>query len=159
MLDMPDNENQNTLNDTSDHTKPPQILMAFDFGMKRIGTAIGQTVTQSAKPLENIPARDGIPDWEKLDKLIKVWEPSVFIVGLPLNMDGSEQEITLAVKRFGKRLSARYQLPTHFNDERMSSLEAREHLFADGGYRALQNNDIDSVAAKLILESWMRNKS
>ncbi len=133
----------------------PLVALGFDFGMKRIGAAVGQTVTRSATPLNVLPATDGIPDWQTIDELVKQWQPTVLVVGLPLNMDGSAQTITHAAKRFGERLVNRYQLPVHYIDERLTSVDARAKLYADGGYRALKNNSIDSVAAQLILETWM----
>ena len=73
---------------------PLSILLGFDFGMKRIGVAVGQTVTQSARPLKTIKAKEGVPDWDEIEQLIKIWQPDAFIVGIPLNMDGTEQLLT-----------------------------------------------------------------
>lgn len=131
------------------------ILLGFDFGMKRIGVAVGQTITQSARPLETFKAKNGVPEWEKLTKLIKIWQPDALIVGIPLNMDGTEQPLTALAKEFADSLRERYKLPVYGFDERLSTKDARERLFAQGGYKALQNGQVDSVAAQLILQNWL----
>lgn len=132
-----------------------RIVLGFDFGTKRIGVAVGQTVTQSARPLETLQTNYGTPPWEKLDKLIKAWQPDALVIGIPLNMDGSEQPFTLAAQGFSHALHERYQLPVYGVDERLSTKDARERLFQQGGYKALQNGQVDSVAAQLILQNWL----
>ncbi len=132
-----------------------RILLGFDFGMKRIGVAVGQTVTQSARPLETLKANQGVPSWEKVDKLMKSWQPDALVVGIPLNMDGTEQDLTRLAKDFLNALEERYQLPVFGMDERLSTKDARERLFQQGGYKALQNGQVDSVAAQLILQQWL----
>jgi len=123
-----------------------EILLGFDFGMKRIGVAVGQTVTRTARPLGVIPAKAGEPQWEPLDKMIKTWQPDALIVGIPLNMDGTEQALTVAAKKFADLLKKRFELPIYGIDERLTTKDAREQLFTKGGYKALQNTQIDSVA-------------
>jgi putative Holliday junction resolvase len=135
-----------------------RVLLGFDFGMKRIGVAVGQTVTESAKPLATLQANEGKPQWDELNKLIKKWEPDAFIVGIPLNMDGSEQPLTQSARHFASELQARFNLPVYEMDERLSSKDARERLFAQGGYKALQNGQVDRVAAQLILQNWLTHK-
>lgn len=136
----------------------PSTLIGFDFGMKRIGLAVGQTVTKSARPLKMIKANQGIPDWQALDKIIKIWMPDAFIVGVPLNMDGTEQSLTAHVYEFMNQLSVRYTIPVYGMDERLSTVEARDRLFQTGGFKALQNGQVDSVAAQLILQNWLNLK-
>lgn len=131
-----------------------EILLGFDFGMKRIGVAVGQTVTKTARPLTVIQAAQGIPQWDALSKLIKTWQPDALVVGIPLNMDGTEQAVTLAARAFADALRERYKLPVYGIDERLTTREAREQLFSQGGYKALQKTQIDSVAAQLILQTW-----
>ena len=132
-------------------------LLGFDFGTKSIGVAVGQTVTKSAKPLTVIKVKDDNLDWSKFAQLIGEWKPDVLIVGLPLNMDGSEQAITQVVKQFANDLQQKFNLPVHLVDERLTTVEARAKLFEEqGGYRALQKPAIDAMAAQLILESWMQ---
>lgn len=130
------------------------ILLGFDFGMKRIGVAVGQTITQTASPLETIKANQGIPQWDRLDKLLKKWQPDALVVGIPLNMDGTEQPLTQAAQSFADLLREHYQLTVYGIDERLSTKDARERLFNQGGYKALQNGQVDSVAAQLILQNW-----
>ncbi|MGD9107767.1 MAG: Holliday junction resolvase RuvX [Gammaproteobacteria bacterium] len=132
-------------------------LLGFDFGTKSIGVAVGQTVTKSAKPLTAIKVKDDRPDWPKIIQLIDEWKPDALIVGLPLNMDGSEQAITQVVKKFADDLQRKFNLPVHLVDERLTTVEARAKLFEEqGGYRALRKPNIDAMAAQVILESWMQ---
>ena len=131
------------------------VALGFDFGMKRIGVAVGQTLTQSARALTTLSARDGIPNWDEVKKLITHWGPDCLVVGLPLNMDGTYQPVTHAAKRFANRLKNRFTLPVHLIDERLSSVDARAQLYAEGGYRAVSQGMIDSVAAQVILQTWM----
>lgn len=132
-----------------------EIVLGFDFGTKRIGIAVGQMVTKTARPLTTLQAVNGVPSWNKLDKLIHIWQPDACIIGIPFNMDGTKQPVTEAARQFAKQLQERYQLPIYEMDERLSTQEARERLFAQGGYKALQNGQIDSVAAQLILQNWL----
>jgi len=135
---------------------PPEILLGFDFGTKRIGVAVGQIITQTARPLDTIKANNGEPQWDSLNKLIKTWQPDALIVGIPLNMDGTEQFITQKARQFADQLAEHYQLPVHGVDERLTTKAAREYLFNEGGYKALQQGQVDSVAAQLILQTWLR---
>lgn len=132
----------------------PQRLMAFDFGMKRMGVAIGQTLTRSATPLETLSMKDGVPVWENILRLIQRWKPDALIVGIPLNMDGTDQPITHTARNFAANLAEKTELPVHQMDERLTTKAAREQLFSEGGYKALQNGQVDAYAAKLILENW-----
>lgn len=137
------------------NTTASEILLGFDFGMKRIGVAVGQTVTKTARPLTIIKATDGKPQPDALKKLIKIWRPSALIVGIPLNMDGTEQKVTHAARTFADMLRKEFQLPVHEVDERLTTKAARENMFEEGGYKALQNGQVDSVAAQLILQNWL----
>jgi putative holliday junction resolvase len=132
----------------------PRILIAFDFGMKRIGVAIGQTITQTARPLDTIQAKDGVPNWNAIQHLIKKWLPDALIVGIPLNMDGTNQKISSHAREFAQRLRERFKLPVYETDERLTTKDAREQLFNAGGYKALQDGQVDRVAAQLILQNW-----
>jgi len=129
-------------------------ILAFDFGLARIGVAVGQTVTNTATPLATLKAKDGIPDWQIVKKLIQEWQPTRLIVGEPFNMDSSEQEITKRARKFANRLHGRFGLPFEMFDERLTSAAAREEIFEYGGYKKLKKTKIDSIAAALILESW-----
>lgn len=133
-----------------------ELFMAFDFGYKNIGVAIGQKLTLSASPLPIIRANKGIPHWPEIEKVIQQWQPIALIVGLPTCIDGTNLYITKPAKRFANQLGIRFKLPVHLIDERLSTKEARSRLFAEGGYRHLQESEIDSTAACIILEQWLR---
>lgn len=131
-----------------------KILLAFDFGKKRIGVAVGQTVTKSARPLITIAAKDGKANWQDITPLINKWRPDALIVGIPLNMDGTEQPISSDARAFANALKEQYNLPVFEMDERLTTKDARERLFAEGGFKALQSGQVDQVAAQLILQNW-----
>jgi len=132
--------------------KPKALtLLGFDFGTKRIGTAVGQSITHRASALSAIPARDGIPNWEALDALVAQWKPDAFVVGLPFNMDDSESELLVRARKFGNRLNGRYYKPCYGIDERLSSFEARGQIM-----RGESTAQLDCLAAQLILETWLQ---
>lgn len=134
--------------------KLPRILFGIDFGTKRIGVAVGQTVTRTSRPLDTIPAKNGVPNWDIFDKLITKWQPDAIVVGIPLNMDGTEQRLTQIAREFATELKKRYQLIIYTVDERLTTKDARERLFDAGGYKALADGQVDRVAAQLILQNW-----
>lgn len=129
-------------------------LLAFDFGSKSIGVAYGQSVTRTATELPTLPARDGIPDWQKIAQLIADWRPQRLLVGLPLNMDGTESEFGLRARKFGNRLHGRFGLPVVMFDERLSTREAKSEAANRGHKGNYREAKVDSIAARLILESW-----
>ncbi len=135
-------------------------ILAFDFGLARIGVAIGQTITATANPLETLKANQGQPDWSLIEKLIKEWQPKLLLVGEPFNMDNTDQSITVKARKFANRLHGRFGLNVEMFDERLTSASARDEIFSFGGYKKLKKTQIDSIAAALILESWLsENKS
>lgn len=134
-----------------------KTILGFDFGLRFIGTAIGQSLTSTASPLTTLSAREGIPHWPDIDKLIKTWEPDALVVGIPSNMDGTEQSITQAARDFSRSLEERYHLPVFNMDERLSTKEAKEKIFATKGYKGLTRATVNAVAAQLILESWFQS--
>jgi len=138
-------------NVTASSNKPSRTFLGFDYGLQRIGVAVGQELTATASPLTTVRANDGKPDWDAISKLFAQWQPDEVVVGLPLNMDGSESELSHRAQRFGNQLHGRYNLPAHFMDERLTSLQAEAELRG----RAHKKADIDKVAAKIILESWL----
>jgi putative pre-16S rRNA nuclease len=131
-----------------------EVALAFDFGLRRIGVAVGQTITQSANPLTVLLAEKGEPDWQQVSQLISQWRPTALVVGLPYQMEGGEQAISFAARQFARKLKAQFNLPVHLVDERLTTQEAKRQLQASGV--KLKDTAIDSFAAKLILESWMR---
>lgn len=133
----------------------PRTLLGFDFGSKRIGIAVGQELTHTATALVTLSSPDGGPDWDGIGKLIKEWQPDALVVGLPLNLDGSESETARLARRFGNRLAGRYNLPVFTADERLSSSEAEAILAEQGRF---DKADIDKLAAQLILQGWLENQ-
>lgn len=130
-------------------------ILAFDYGTQKIGVAIGQSFTGTATPLPEIKARDGQPDWNQVATLIEEWQPDAFVVGVPINMDGSEFELTQRARKFGQRLHGRFGKPWFEMDERLTSFEAREQRNAQGNRSgAGKGGLVDSIAASLILQSW-----
>ena len=131
-----------------------RTVLAFDFGTKSIGVAVGQEITGTASPLPALKARDGIPDWDHIGKLIKEWKPDILIVGLPLNMDGTEQEMTQRARKFANRLHGRFRVAVETCDERLTTTDAKSMLFELGGYKKLTKDKVDSVSACVIFASW-----
>jgi len=131
----------------------PRTLLGFDFGTRRIGIAVGQELTGTARPLATLTSRDGGPDWAAIGRLIEEWQPAALVVGIPCHMDGSEMELTRLAARFGNRLRGRYNLPVFTVDERLTSAEA-EALLREEGSR-FGKEAVDQVAAQLILQSWL----
>lgn len=134
---------------------PEQTLFGFDFGSKRIGIAVGQTLTKTAHALTQIN-NNTEPQWAALDVLITEWQPKTLIVGLPLNMDDTVGRLTKAAKKFAQQLQERYKLPVELIDERLSSREARERLQQQGKKKP-DKTAINSMAAQIILENWLQN--
>lgn len=132
-------------------------ILAFDYGLKSIGVAVGQRLTGTASTLKALKAQDGTPDWSLIEKLLQEWQPDLVVVGLPLNMDGSEQPFTARVKKFINRLHGRFGVQVQAHDERLTTVDARAELFAQGGFKKLSKDAVDCYSAKLILESWFEN--
>jgi putative Holliday junction resolvase len=134
-------------------------LLAFDFGTRRIGVAAGQMLTGTGEPVAMIPARDGIPDWDQLGRLLEEWQPEQVLVGLPLNMDGSENDMCARARKFGKRLHGRFHVDVEMVDERLTSYEAKGEVMAAGGSRDFGRHGVDDRAAVLILETWCNQQA
>lgn len=135
-----------------------RTFLGFDYGLKNIGVAVGQELTLTASPLTVIKARDGIPNWDELQKLLDEWQPQLLIVGLPLNMDGTEQKMTKAARKFGNRLNGRFQIPVEWQDERLSTYEALDQLGIHSKLDAKHRDDVDRISAQLILQSWLNQQ-
>jgi len=136
----------------------PRTILGFDYGLKNIGVAVGQELTRTASPLTVIKARDGIPNWDDIQMLIDEWNPQLLIVGLPLNMDGTEQAMTKASRKFGNRLNGRFQISVEWQDERLTTFEALEQLGIHSKLDAKQRDDVDRISAQLILQSWLNEQ-
>lgn len=129
-------------------------VIAIDFGTGRIGLAVGHVLTGSASPLPPLKARDGIPDWTELDKVVAEWQPDAIVVGIPVNMDGTISEMARRARKFANRLHERCKVPCFLADERLSTAEAKSIHFERGGSADFRKESVDGIAAQLILESW-----
>ena len=133
-------------------------FLGFDFGTRRIGIAVGTRLLRDARSLTTLSSK-GQPDWAAIGKLIAEWRPEALVVGRPLTMEGGAQAATRAADEFIAQLQARYGLPVHAAEERMSSVEAqsqlRERRASGERRRRLRDEDVDAAAAKLILEHWL----
>lgn len=134
-------------------------LLAFDYGLRQIGVAVGNRVMGTGQALTVLRARDGVPDWKVIEGLLEEWQPGLLIVGDPLNMDGSVSPLAERARKFARRLHGRFGLPVAMADERLSSFEAKQDQRERGhrgDYRAVP---VDSHAAELILMSWLREQA
>ena len=127
-------------------------LLGFDYGLKQIGVASGQTLTNTAEGITILKAVDGIPDWVQVEKLLQEWQPDLVVVGLPLNMDDSESDLSSRARKFARRLNGRFGIQVQMVDERLSSREAKM-LGREQGTQDITK--IDHIAASLILQSWL----
>lgn len=132
-----------------------QTVLAFDYGERKIGVASGQSLTGTANPLITLPCPSGQLPWPALQALIGEWQPDTVVVGLPLNMDGSDSPISQRARRFARQLHGRFAVPVAMVDERLSTREARAEL----GERLRPGGDprVDSLAAALFIESYFRD--
>lgn len=134
--------------------------LVLDFGERRIGVARANRIAGTAAALATLAARGGRPDWPVLDALVKEWQPQVLVVGLPRNADGSESVMTARARQFAAMLAQRYHLPAETVDERFTSVEAvsllRERRRCGAMKRRVRRADVDSLAAQLLAQTWMR---
>ena len=132
-----------------------KTVMAFDFGTRVIGSAIGQEVTFTASPLKAFRARNGHPNWGELSKQVKEWMPNLIVVGLPVDTRGKDLgDITLKARKFSGRVSKLFKVNVELHEEHFSTTEARDRIFSQGGFKALEKGAIDCQSAVVILESW-----
>jgi putative Holliday junction resolvase len=140
----------------------PQIILAFDYGTRRIGVASGDDLTRTARALATLDCTSDIP-WNAIDRLVEEYRPAQFVVGLPYNMDGTPTPLTKSSRRFGIELKTRYTQPVALVDERLSSCEAAEQIRsarANGmKRRRATHGDVDKVAARILLERWFENEA
>lgn len=136
-----------------------KTLLAFDYGTRNIGVATGQTITSSATSLPPLKAKDGTPDWNQIEKLIQDWKPDLVLIGLPLNMDDTESELSARARKFANRVHGRFDIKIEMVDERLTSFEAKGEVMSRGGSRDYKYNPVDSIAARLILEGWLEKNS
>ena len=131
----------------------PISALGFDYGTQRIGVAYGQSLTGTARAVCVLKARDGIPDWTQIEKLITEWKPNIFVVGMPYNLDGSESELMVRAVKFANRLNGRFNKPSYGMDERLSSAAAAEQV-QEENFGSKKRAAIDDIAAQIILEDW-----
>ncbi len=138
----------------------PQLLLAFDYGTRRIGVASGDTLTRTARPLQTLDHLTALP-WPAIDKLIAEYRPSRLVVGIPYNMDGTPTGLTEVTRQFARDLHGRYGIDAVLVDERLSSREAEGELRNARALglksRRLTHADVDMTAAKILLERWFEN--
>lgn len=132
-----------------------RLLLGFDYGTKQIGVAVGQAITGQARELCVLKAQNGVPDWNRIEQLIREWQPDAMVVGLPLNMDGTPSEMSERASRFARRLQGRFNLPVHTHDERLTTFEAKGHRLAQGQRDGYRQRPVDALAAALLLEGWL----
>ncbi len=132
-------------------------LLAFDYGEKRIGVAVGETLLKVAYPVATIEAETNDAKFAQIAHFIQQWRPSLLIVGLPTYMDGTEHTLTHLAKKFAQRLEGRFNLPVTMVDERLTSVEAAQRLKLAGIKGAKQKNLLDAVAAQSILQSYFES--
>ena len=134
-------------------------MLAFDFGTRQIGVASGQKLLKTANPLTILRAKDGIPNWSQLQKLIDDWMPDQVLVGLPLNMNGSESQFCLRARKFGRRLHGKFGVEVAMVDERLSTFTAKEQYRTKNQLYKHKKILVDDIAAVLILETWLADQS
>ncbi len=142
-----------------DSAPPRGYVLSFDFGLRRIGVAVGQSATCTASSLETVVHRD-TPDWEAIDRLVQEWKPELFVIGLPLNQQGEETDMSRAARSFGKTMAGRYKCECVYVDERLSSHAAQDRfveLRSNGGLKRKHASKLDAMAAQIILENWLQS--
>jgi len=139
-------------------TRAAVAVLAFDFGTRRIGVAVGNTLVRAAHPLTTIDDERDERRFDAIAALIDEWRPAILIVGLPLHADGAEHRMTERARQFARQLHGRFRLPVEFCDERWTTELAQASLAAQGSGRARDRGVRDRVAAQLILQGWLERQ-
>ena len=134
-------------------------ILAFDFGIRRIGVAVGESALGLAHPLSEISGEETEPRFAAIARIIKEWQPQHLVVGLPLTADGAEHDLTRRAQRFARQLEGRFGLPVSLVDERYTSVEAEAGLRKCGSRKALREKRIDAAAAQLILQQFFHDQA
>lgn len=136
------------------------MILGFDFGMKYIGVATGQTITKTATPLTSLRATDGIPNWDEVQTLIDTWRPMTLIVGIPTEADNNSTRLIInCIRKFANRLQQKYKLPVIFVQEHLSTWEAKQQLLSHSDkldFKLLSS--INAQAAAIILQQWLQDQ-
>lgn len=138
------------------------VIIAFDFGLKRTGVAIGNTLTGSATPECTLLSKNNQPDWDGITQLFKDWSPTQAVVGMPIELDGSETPLTKAVQRFCNQIEGRYNIDVDQENEQFTSIEAArrlKQLRQSGRKKKVTKDEVDKIAAAIILENWMQKNA
>ncbi|WP_343152687.1 Holliday junction resolvase RuvX [Buchnera aphidicola] len=130
------------------------IVLSFDFGTKIIGVAVGETSFSTIKVLKHLKCIKNRPNWISINELINYWKPNIIVVGLPVYKNKKKQNINKKIKKFAENLKEKFQLKIKLHNEYLTTVEAKNYLFNNGGFKALKKGKIDSLSAALILESW-----
>lgn len=140
-------------------SRAPQTVLAFDYGLRHIGTAIGQRLIGSSNPAGVIRARDGVPDWEAVAKLIREWQPDLILVGLPLNMDGTDSPMSDKARKFARQLNGRYGSQVEMIDERLTSFAAKQQRRETQQSVDFGRDTVDAEAACIILQDFYNRQA
>ena len=130
-------------------------VLGFDYGLKRIGVATGQTITGTATPLTTIVQNENGSHWQQINELVTQWKPDALLVGIPYMLDGSETEMSAHAKAFRQQLQHEFELPTFLVDETLSSFQAEENLKQNKKLGQHNKAEIDKIAAAVIVQSWL----
>lgn len=136
-------------------------VIAFDFGLKRTGVAVGNTLTGSASPESTLVSQNEQPDWQSITRLFNEWKPDQLVVGMPTELDGSESPLAQRINRFCNQLNGRYNLPVDQENEQFTSIEAAarlKQLRQTGRKKRVSKEEVDKIAASIILENWMQKQ-
>ena len=136
-----------------------ETILGFDFGEKRIGVAVGNTVTSQAKALTTLHVESNAARLGAVEKLVAEWQPASFVIGQPEHADGQPHEVAHLAKKFGSRLTEKFRLPVAYINETLSSVEASSILGARGVKGMAQRAEIDAVAAQVILQSYLDERA
>lgn len=139
--------------------RQPGTVLAFDFGVKRIGVAVGEWPLAQAHPLTTIHGEANAERFAAIEALLKEWRPVSLVVGLPVALDGSAHEMTARSTRFANQLRGRFGLPVDYAEERLSSVEAEERLRANGHNARSAREHVDALAAQIILQCFFERFS
>lgn len=141
-------------------TRTEETYLGFDFGTKKIGVAVGQTLTNSASPLETVRAVRQKPNWQAISRLLETWRPDALVVGVSYQQDGSENPVTQSTLRFCRQLEGRYNKPVYQIDETLTTVESKSLLFDDMKFSVTKMWELqDQFAAQLILQTWLNERS